>query len=143
MQLTAKGRYAVMAMADLSAQDMRAVTIAEIAGRQGISAAYLEQLFARLRRAGLVEGVRGPGGGYKLARPAEEVSVADVIAAVDERIATTRCEPGARLGCTGKTERCMTHNLWAALNGRIHSFLASVSLRDLADGRVGPMELAS
>ena len=94
MQLTSKGRYAVMAMADLSAQAARAVTIAEIAGRQGISAAYLEQLFARLRRAGLVEGVRGPGGGYRLARPAEEVSVADVIAAVDERIATTRCEPG-------------------------------------------------
>jgi Rrf2 family iron-sulfur cluster assembly transcriptional regulator len=149
MQLTSKGRYAVMAMADLSAHSRaaaqpdpaaggvdRAVTVAEIAARQGISAAYLEQLFARLRRAGLVEGVRGPGGGYRLARPAEAVSVADVIAAVDERVATTRCEPGARVGCTGKTERCLTHDLWAALACQINGFLAGVSLRDVADGRV-------
>ena len=142
MQLTSKGRYAVMAMADLSAQDSRAVTIAEIAARQGLSAAYLEQLFARLRRAGLVEGVRGPGGGYRLARPAEEVSVADVIAAVDERIATTRCEPGAKLGCTGKSERCQTHNLWAALSCKINDFLSGVSLKDLADGRLSARELA-
>ena len=136
MQLTSRGRYAVMALADLSKQDGRATTVAEIAARQDISVAYLEQLFSRLRRAGLVEGVRGPGGGYRLARAAEKVSVADVIAAVDERIATTRCKPGAKLGCTGKTERCLTHNLWAALNGKIHNFLAGVSLRDLVEGRV-------
>ena len=142
MQLTSKGRYAVMAMADLSAQDARAVTIAEIAEGQGISAAYLEQLFARLRRAGLVAGVRGPGGGYKLAKPACDVSVADVIAAVDERIATTRCEPGSKLGCTGKTERCATHNLWAALSCRINDFLSGVSLKDVVDGRVSARELA-
>ena len=139
----------MMAMADLSAHARipatperggpaaeRAVSIAEIAARQGISAAYLEQLFARLRRAGLVEGVRGPGGGYRLARPAEAVSVADVIAAVNERVATTRCEPGAAVGCTGKTERCVTHDLWAALACQINDFLASVSLRDVADGRI-------
>jgi Rrf2 family iron-sulfur cluster assembly transcriptional regulator len=138
MQLTSKGRYAVMAMADLSGADRagRIVPIAEIAERQGLSAAYLEQLFARLRKAGLVEGVRGPGGGYKLARPAEAVSVADVISAVDERVATTRCEPGSKIGCTGKSERCVTHNLWAALACQINSFLSGVSLRDVADGRV-------
>ena len=138
MQLTSKGRYAVMAMADLSAAGCvaRAVPIAEIAARQGLSAAYLEQLFARLRRAGLVEGVRGPGGGYRLAQPARDVSVAQVIAAVDERIATTRCEPGSRIGCTGKTERCVTHDLWAALNCKINEFLAGISLQDVADGRV-------
>jgi Rrf2 family iron-sulfur cluster assembly transcriptional regulator len=147
MQLTSKGRYAVMAMADLSAHSRAGarpdaaagdipVTVAEIAARQGISPAYLEQLFARLRRAGLVEGVRGPGGGYRLVRPAEAVSVADVIAAVDERVATTRCEPGARIGCTGKTERCLTHDLWVALACQINGFLAGVSLRDVADGRV-------
>ena len=157
MQLTSKGRYAVMAMADLSAHSRatalpgagaavadRAVTVAEIAARQGISPAYLEQLFARLRRAGLVAGVRGPGGGYRLARPAETVTVADVIAAVDERVATTRCKPGARVGCTGNAERCVTHDLWAALACQINDFLAGVSLRDVADGRVRmARELAS
>ena len=144
MQLTSKGRYAVMAMADLSARGRdRAVTVAEIATRQGISAAYLEQLLARLRRAGLVEAARGPGGGYRLARAAEEVSVAQVIAAVDERIATTRCKPGAKLGCTGKAERCLTHNLWAALNLKINEFLSGVSLKDVAEGRVSVAEFAA
>jgi Rrf2 family transcriptional regulator, iron-sulfur cluster assembly transcription factor len=138
MQLTSKGRYAVMAMADLSAPSCatRSVPVAEIAARQGISAAYLEQLFARLRRAGLVEGVRGPRGGYKLSRPAEAVSVAQVIAAVDEKISVTRCTPGSKIGCTGKTERCATHNLWAALSLQIQHYLDGVSLRDVADGRI-------
>jgi Rrf2 family iron-sulfur cluster assembly transcriptional regulator len=138
MRLTTKGRYAVMAMADLgrNAAGAGTVRLQEIAARQTISLAYLEQLFARLKRAGLVEGVRGPQGGYRLARPAESMSVADIIAAVDERIATTACRAGGALGCTGKAERCLAHNLWAALGRRIEDYLGQVSLADLVAGRV-------
>jgi Rrf2 family iron-sulfur cluster assembly transcriptional regulator len=110
--------------------------LADIAARQAIPLSYLEQLFARLKRAGLVEGVRGPHGGYRLARPAEHVSVAAVIAAVDESIATNACRAGGTISCTGKSERCLTHDLWAALGGRISDFLTEVSLADVAAGRV-------
>ncbi len=128
-----------MAMADLSAHGANGVVrLQEIAARQGISQAYLEQLFARLKRAGLVIGVRGPHGGYRLARPAGEVSVAQVIAAVDETIATNACRVGGPVGCTGRQERCLTHNLWAALGRHIHDFLGDVTLADLSDGRVAP-----
>ncbi|MEJ0024152.1 MAG: Rrf2 family transcriptional regulator [Alphaproteobacteria bacterium] len=139
MRLTSKGRYAVMAMADLSVHGAHGmVRLQEIAARQAISQPYLEQLFSRLKRAGLVEGVRGPNGGYRLSRPAEEVSVAEVIAAVDETIATNACRAGGPIGCTGRKERCLTHNLWAALGDRINDFLDDVSLADLAAGRVAP-----
>ncbi|HWA23682.1 MAG TPA: Rrf2 family transcriptional regulator [Caulobacterales bacterium] len=140
MRLTSKGRYAVMAMADLSVHGAHGmVRLQEIAARQSISQPYLEQLFARLKRAGLVEGVRGPNGGYRLARPAAEVSVAEVIAAVDETIATNACRAGGPIGCTGRKERCLTHNLWAALGHRISDFLDEVSLADVAAGRVAPV----
>lgn len=139
MRLTSKGRYAVMAMADLSVHGAHGmVRLQEIAARQSISQPYLEQLFARLKRAGLVEGVRGPNGGYRLARPAADVSVAEVIAAVDETIATNACRAGGPIGCTGRKERCLTHNLWAALGNRISDFLDEVSLADVAAGRVTP-----
>ncbi len=135
MQLTTKGRYAVMALVDMARHgEGRAVSLAEIAARQEISLAYLEQLFARLRRAGVVTSVRGPGGGYRLARAAGATSVAEVVMAVDEPLEVTRCREGG-LGCV-RGERCLTHDLWAALGRRIEGFLASVSLADVANGAV-------
>lgn len=138
MRLTSKGRYAVMAMADLAANGggERAVPLQDIAERQDLSLSYLEQLFARLRRAGLVAGVRGPGGGYRLARAAAAVPVAAIIDAVDEPITVTRCNPEARLGCTGKTERCIAHELWDELGAQIHAFLSQISLEDVVERRV-------
>lgn len=138
MRLSTKGRYAVMAMADLAGHDKadRAVSLAEIAERQGISLSYLEQLFAKLRRRGLVRSARGPGGGYRLSRPAQEIRVSDVIVAVDEPIAATRCAPGSAIGCTGTGSRCATHDLWEELGRQIHVFLSSVSLADVVERRV-------
>jgi len=137
MHLSTKGRYAVMAMVDLARrQDDRAVTLAEIAGRQEISLSYLEQLFARLRRRGLVKSLRGPGGGYRLARTAAETSIAEIVLAVDEPLRATRCSSGK--GCMTKGERCLTHDLWAEMGRQIHSYLASVSLADGVDGRLAP-----
>jgi len=138
MRLSTKGRYAVMAMADLAAHGAagRAVSLAEIAERQGISLSYLEQLFAKLRRRGLVRSARGPGGGYRLSRSANEIRVSDVIVAVDEPIAATRCAPGSALGCTSTGSRCATHDLWEELGRQIHVFLSSVSLADVIERRV-------
>ncbi len=136
MQLTTKGRYAVMALADMALHGSgRAVSLAEIAARQEISLSYLEQLFARLRRAGVVTSVRGPGGGYRLARPASATAVAEVVMAVDEPLKVTRCS-ARELGCV-RGERCLTHDLWAALGRRIEEFLGSVSLQDVVEGRMG------
>jgi Rrf2 family iron-sulfur cluster assembly transcriptional regulator len=129
MRLTTKGRFAVTAMIDVALNGTRGpVTLAAVSERQRISLSYLEQLFGKLRRHGLVESVRGPGGGYNLARPAEEVSVADVILAVDEPIDATQC--GGRENCHDD-RRCMTHDLWAALNAHLFSFLRSVTLAQL------------
>jgi len=138
MRLSTKGRYAVMAMADLAGHEgaNRPVSLAEIAKRQEISLSYLEQLFAKLRKGGLVKSVRGPGGGYRLSRPAAEVRVADIILAVDEPMTATRCEPGSPKGCTGTTTRCVTHDLWEELGRQIHVFLSSVSLADVVEKRV-------
>lgn len=131
MRLSTKGRYAVMAMADLVVADVgKPVPLADVAQRQEISLSYLEQLFGRLRRAGLVSSVRGPGGGYRLARPMNEVTVADIIAAVDEPLDATNC--GGRENCHDE-HRCMTHDLWTNLNKRMHEYLASVSLLDLVN----------
>jgi Rrf2 family iron-sulfur cluster assembly transcriptional regulator len=137
MRLTSKGRYAVMAMADLALHggEDRAVPLQEVARRQEISLSYLEQLFARMRRAGLVSGVRGPGGGYRLARAANAVTVADIIAAVNEPIKTTRCKEGSGKSCIGKTGRCIAHGLWQEMGERIHMFMASVSLADVLEQR--------
>ena len=136
MRLGTKGRYAVMAMTDLARHGReRAVTLAEIAGRQEISQAYLEQLFAALRRRGLVASVRGPGGGYRLGRSAELISVVEVVRAVDEPLTATRCE-GVQIGCLGGGERCATHDLWDALGDHISQFLADTSLEDVVERRV-------
>lgn len=129
MRLTTKGRFAVTAMIDVAMHATEApVTLAGVSGRQKISLSYLEQLFGKLRRHGLVASVRGPGGGYRLARPANEVSVADVILAVDEPIDATQC--GGKENCLDD-HRCMTHELWAGLNTHIFAFLRSVTLEEL------------
>jgi Rrf2 family iron-sulfur cluster assembly transcriptional regulator len=138
VRLSTKGRYAVMAMADLAGHEgaTRPISLAEIAERQEISLSYLEQLFAKLRRGGLVRSVRGPGGGYRLSRQAVDVRVADIILAVDEPISATRCKSGSPIGCTGTTTRCVTHDLWEELGRQIHVFLSSVSLADVVERRV-------
>ena len=138
MRLSTKGRYAVMAMADLAAHtaDQKPVALADIAERQDISLSYLEQLFAKLRRGGLVTSVRGPGGGYRLARTSADLRIADIIMAVDEPIAATRCKPGSSKGCTKTGARCVTHDLWEELGQQIHVFLSSVSLADVVERRV-------
>jgi Rrf2 family iron-sulfur cluster assembly transcriptional regulator len=140
MRLSTKGRYAVMAMTDLARHGAdRAVSLAEIAARQEISLSYLEQLFARMRRGGLVKSVRGPGGGYRLARPAAETSVAEIVVAVDEPLRATRCAGvGSTRGCMASGERCLTHHLWEELGEQIHMFLAGVSLADVLDKRFAP-----
>jgi Rrf2 family transcriptional regulator, iron-sulfur cluster assembly transcription factor len=131
MRLTTKGRFAVTAMMDLAMQGGREpVTLAEISARQKISLSYLEQLFGRLRRHRLVDSVRGPGGGYCLARDTGEMTVADIILAVDEPIDATQC--GGKENCHDE-QKCLTHDLWAALNQRIFDYLGSVSLRQLVD----------
>ncbi len=138
MRLSTKGRYAVMAMADLARRECdpsRAVALAEIAARQEISLSYLEQLFARLRRKGLVRSARGPGGGYRLARAAGETSIAAIVHAVDEPLRATRC--GESKGCMLKGERCLTHDLWEDLGQHIEGYLESVSLADVVGGRLG------
>ena len=137
MRLSTKGRYAVMAMADLARrQGERAVSLADIAERQEISLSYLEQLFARLRRSGLVVSARGPGGGYRLAREAEAVSIADIVLAVDEPLHATRCERHGH-GCMTKGEKCLTHDLWDEMGRKIREYLESVSLADVILGRLG------
>lgn len=137
MKLSTKGRYAVMALVDLASYSKgQPLALAEIAERQEISLSYLEQLFAKLRRGGLVNSVRGPGGGYLLARPANETRISDVILAVDEPIRATRCAPGSPLGCRGNNSRCLTHDLWEELGNQIHLFLSSVTLDDVVGRRV-------
>jgi Rrf2 family iron-sulfur cluster assembly transcriptional regulator len=129
MRLTTKGRFAVTAMIDVAMHNGKGpVTLAAVSDRQKISLSYLEQLFGKLRRHGLVDSVRGPGGGYNLARDATAVSVADIILAVDEPIDATQC--GGKENCLDD-RRCMTHELWASLNTHIFSFLHSVSLEQL------------
>ncbi|MBT1450052.1 Fe-S cluster assembly transcriptional regulator IscR [Glaciecola sp. XM2] len=129
MKLTSKGRYAVTAMLDLAIRcDSGPVSLSEISERQDISLSYLEQLFARLRKANLVRSVRGPGGGYALARKAKEISVGSVIHAVNETVDATRCKGQA--DCQGG-ERCLTHTLWQDLSDRVNDFLNGISLQDL------------
>jgi Rrf2 family iron-sulfur cluster assembly transcriptional regulator len=129
MRLTTKGRFAVTAMIDVAMHNGDGpVTLAGVAERQKISLSYLEQLFGKLRRAGLVDSVRGPGGGYNLARASTGVSVADIITAVDEPLDATQC--GGKENCLDD-RRCMTHELWASLNVHIFSFLSSVTLEQL------------
>jgi Rrf2 family iron-sulfur cluster assembly transcriptional regulator len=137
MKLSTKGRYAVMAMTDLAAHsDGSPVTLADIAERQEISLSYLEQLFGKLRRSGLVKSVRGPGGGYRLARHAAETPIAAIVLAVDEPLRTTRCESAATAGCHSDKRRCLTHDLWEELGNQIYFYLNSVTLDDVVGRRI-------
>jgi Rrf2 family transcriptional regulator, iron-sulfur cluster assembly transcription factor len=155
MRLTTKGRFAVTAMLDLALRDAQGpVTLAAISERQGISLSYLEQLFGKLRRSSIVDSVRGPGGGYTMAKPANAVTVADIIEAVDEPLDATMC--GGKRDChdverTGgglmeqagsrrKKGQCMTHDLWATLNNKMQEYLQSVSLADLIRQQSEPGE---
>ena len=128
MKLSTKGRYAVTAMMDLAIHDREGpVTLSDISSCQGISLSYLEQLFAKLRQTGLVEGVRGPGGGYRLGKPSHQISVADIILAVDEKIDNTRCK--GNKDCN-KGEKCLTHHLWNDLSERLFEFLDGITLSE-------------
>jgi len=136
MRLTTKGRFAVTAMIDLASRDGDGpVTLAGIADRQRISLSYLEQLFGKLRRYKLVNSVRGPGGGYRLARTMDTITVADIIIAVDEPLDATQC--GGKQNCHDE-QRCMTHDLWSNLNKRMYEYLDSVSLGALVKQQVKP-----
>ncbi len=131
MRLTTKGRFTVMAMVDLaSRQSEWPVSLNAIAKRQDLSLSYLEQLFSRLRRQGLVASVRGPGGGYRLGRGMDEISIADIILAVDEPLDATQC--GGQANCQSD-HRCSTHDLWTNLNKRMYTYLDSVSLADVVN----------
>lgn len=139
MRLTTKGRYAVTAMLDLAIhRGGGPIALADVAQRQGISLSYLEQLFSRLRKQSLVSSVRGPGGGYNLARDASDIHVAEVISAVDENVDTTRC--GGAHNCQNEGP-CLTHDLWKELSSRIYEYLRRISLQDLMD-RKGVQEVA-
>jgi len=132
MRLTTKGRFAVTAMIDLALRQQNGpVTLAGISQRQKISLSYLEQLFGKLRRHALVQSTRGPGGGYTLARPMADISVADIIYAVDEPLDATQC--GGKENCGDNDQRCMTHDLWASLNRVMVDYLDSVNLQDLVE----------
>jgi len=138
MRLSTKGRYSVMAMVDLATQSAegKPVALADIAERQEISLSYLEQLFGKLRKGGMVKSVRGPGGGYLLARSAGDTRISDIVLSVDEPIAATRCAPGAPEGCHSNKSRCLTHDLWEELGNQIYMYLSSVSLDDVVQKRV-------
>jgi len=144
MRLTTKGRFAVTAMLDLAIHEAeKPVTLAGISERQNISLSYLEQLFSRLRRNGLVKSVRGPGGGYLIAKSLNQISVSQIISAVDEQIDATQC--GGNENCHDE-KRCMTHDLWTSLNVQILQYLSGISLADLVNnhqastrGQVAPV----
>ncbi len=132
MRLTTKGRFAVTAMADLAMRGGKApVTLAAISERQKISLSYLEQLFGKLRRNNIVESVRGPGGGYFLARPSNQISIAEIVIAVDEPLDATKC--GGMGNCHGEQQPCITHDLWTGLNAKIYGYLEEVTLQQLVE----------
>ena len=131
-----------MAVADMAAQGASArSSLTEISQRQGISLSFLEQLFGKLRRAGIVDSHRGASGGYVLAEKASDLTLEKIIFAVDEDIKAHGCTPEAKIACTGKTDRCLTHNLWVALEDHIEQFLASITVQDVVDGRFPVPEL--
>jgi Rrf2 family iron-sulfur cluster assembly transcriptional regulator len=127
-----------MAMVDLAAQSaqQKPIALADIAERQEISLSYLEQLFGKLRKGGMVKSVRGPRGGYLLARSAADTRVSDIVTSVDEQIKATRCKPGTSDGCHSNKSLCLTHDLWEELGNQIHKYLNSVSLEDIVDKKI-------
>ena len=144
MQLTSRGRYAVMAMADLAKNNVKKpISLAEISLRQGISIAYLEQLFLKLRKNNLVQSSRGPSGGYVLSKPPGEIKLLSIISAVDEKIKTVKCRKESKKGCNGKSIKCITHNLWDDLETHINKFFEDNTLNDILfkEVRNNPEEL--
>jgi Rrf2 family iron-sulfur cluster assembly transcriptional regulator len=136
MILSTKGRYAVMAMVDLAAQKTSGpVTLAAIAERQEIPLAYLEQIFAKLKRAGIVSSVRGPGGGYKLGKPVDMLTIAEIVLASEESIKMTRCD-GEIKACMASKTQCLTHDLWQGLGEQIQNYLGTLTLEDVVARRV-------
>ena len=132
MKLTTKGRYAVMAMADLASfQSDKPVSLNDISLRQNISLSYLEQLFTKLKNGKLVKSVRGPSGGYILDKNPKEIKLSNIIFAVDEKVKTLNCKKDSKKGCNGKNTKCITHNLWDDLEKHINEFFDNVSLKDL------------
>ena len=132
MKLTSKGRYAVMAMADLAKNNVKKPTnLTEISLRQGISLAYLEQLFLKLRKNNLVQSIRGPSGGYVLSKPPGDIKLLSIIRAVDEKIKTVKCRKESKKGCNGKSIKCITHNLWDDLEAHINKFFEDNTLNDI------------
>lgn len=138
MILGTKARYAVMAMVELAGRDAGVpVSLAEIAGSQEITVPYLEQIFMRLKNGGLVQSVRGPGGGYILARAPEKIRISDIVEAADESLKMTRCESHSESGCMSTKTRCMTHHLWEGLEAQMNSYLAGISLADVRSRNIG------
>lgn len=139
MKLSTKGRYAVVALADIALQPSdKLVSLNEIAKRQDISLPYLEQLFVKLRRAGLVEAVRGPGGGYRLAHPASEIRTADILAAVDETVSALHTGAGASGGSSGSRAQSMANRLWEGLSAHVYVFLHQTRLSDIVRNDLAP-----
>ena len=132
MKLTSKGRYAVMAMADLAnVKDKKTTNLTEISLRQGISISFLEQIFLKLKKNDLVKSSRGPAGGYTLTRSPEEIKLSSIIKAVDEKVKTVGCKKESKKGCTGKSIKCITHNLWDDLETHINNFFEKNTLKDI------------
>jgi len=132
MKLTSKGRYAVMAMADLAnVKDKQTTNLTEISFRQGISISFLEQIFLKLKKSNLVKSSRGPAGGYSLTRSPEEIKLSSIIKAVDEKVKTVGCKKESKKGCTGKSIKCITHDLWDDLENHINNFFEKNTLKDI------------
>ena len=138
MLLTTKGRYAVMALVDMAIYaNGKPMQIANIAVRQDIDKGYLEQIFSKLKRVGLVDSTRGPGGGYKFSRSIDQIRIVDILFAVDESIKMTRCEGKSAIGCMHDKSRCLTHHLWEELGATIYGFLSTLTLDDVCKKRIG------
>tara|TARA_B100000029_G_scaffold107585_1_gene98683 strand:- start:116 stop:550 length:435 start_codon:yes stop_codon:yes gene_type:complete len=132
MKLTSKGRYAVQALADLAiVNDEKPTNLTEISLRQGISISFLEQIFLQLKRKNLVKSLRGPTGGYILSRPSSEITLSNIIDAVDEKVKTVACRKDSKKGCNGRSMKCITHNLWDDLESHINSFFEKNTLKDV------------
>lgn len=136
MILTSKGRYAVMALVDIALNtNQKPISLAAISERQGIDLGYLEQLFSKLKKIGIVNSVKGPGGGYTLGKSSSKISISEVMCAVDETIKMTRCEAKSKNGCMHDKSRCKTHHLWEELEGTIFNFLNNITIEDVCNQR--------